>query len=479
MTMKTFSPNDSLYNRPPNIQKGIGFSPKTLSDWLATSPGSQRSAQFGYFGPGSLLRKDITAAGDPLQLGDFFTDTYGAKVWDSLNSQTRTFNLVRKVAWGPTTGWRIRSGRNLSTQGVSETGALPETDSPDLQTINIRPSFIVTSMGVSALAQFVATLEGGIGDALAVEQESAEVDHLKVINRMLMAPAMIRVASTAGNVDTLVAGGGDRVFINDSFFSSASESTANYATVSSIAGDAVTTTDTGTPATATDTIFFTRTRGGVWSLDDIVNEDGRTVNGTVLTNGPLYGNLTFGDRAADNWNAAGHISSNSGTLRHLATSFIDIVVQNIRQNGFNPDLFITGVEQEVRLGTILQANQHFMGEGKFQVKMGGEATLPGYETGFELATYKKIPIFTDVDTAPVWQLAGNGDALRGTDFFVFDTRFLEMPVLFTTQYLESRDYIHNNLLGIKAIFLTAMNTRCLNFRAQGKITDLTDGVNAN
>ena len=120
-----------------------------------------------------------------------------------------------------------------------------------------------------------------------------------------------------------------------------------------------------------------------------------------------------------------------------------------------------------------------MSEGKFQVKMGGEATLPGYETGFELATYKKIPIFTDVDTAAVWQLAANGDAKRGTDFFVFDTRFIEMPVLFTTQYLESRDYIHNNLLGIKAIFLTAMNVRALNFRAQGKVTDLTDGVNAN
>jgi len=162
----------SLFSSAPqgNINKAIGFSPKTIQDWLATAPGSQRSAQFGFFGPGALLRKDISAAGDPLQLGDFFTDTFGAKVWDSLNSQTRTFNLIRKVAWGPTTGWRIRSGRNLSTQGVGETSALPTVDSPDLETVNVRPAFIVTSMGVSALAQFVATLEGGIGDALAVEQ---------------------------------------------------------------------------------------------------------------------------------------------------------------------------------------------------------------------------------------------------------------------------------------------------------------------
>ncbi len=58
-----------------------------------------------------------------------------------------------------------------------------------------------------------------------------------------------------------------------------------------------------------------------------------------------------------------------------------------------------------------------------------------------------------------------------------DTRYLELPVLFTTQYMESRDYIHNNMLGIKAIFLTAANLRCYNFRAQGKVTDLTDGLN--
>ena len=131
----------------------------------------------------------------------------------------------------------------------------------------------------------------------------------------------------------------------------------------------------------------------------------------------------------------------------------------------------------MRLGTILQANQHFIGDATFQVKQGGEGTLPGYQTGFEVSTYKKIPLFTDPDAPPVWQLAANGDARRGTDVLVLDTRYLELPVLFTTQYMESRDYIHNNMLGIKAIFLTAANLRSLNFRAQGRVTDLSDGVN--
>lgn len=472
--------NDSLYNTGGHtLTKSMGMQPKTLSDWLSVTPGSQRTAQYGYFGPGALLRKDITSAGDTTIGTDFFTNTFGAKVWDSLNSQTRFFNLLRKVAWGPTTGWRIRSGRNVSTQGVGETAALPTIDTPDLQTVQVQPSFIVTSMGVSALAQFLATLEGGLGDALAVAQESAEVDHLKKMNQMLMQPGGLRVAIGGGSTDTLVTGGGEYVSIGDTFHVSGDEGSGKFITITAVSGDVITYSETGgVTSPQTDDVLYTRTRGGPWSIDDVVNEDARNINGVgALTNGPMYGSLTFGGRTAGGWNAAGHINSNAGTLRHLGTGLVDNVVQNIRINGFNPDLFVTGVEQEVRLGTILQANQHFMGEGKFQVKMGGEASLPGYETGFEVSTYKKIPLFTEVDTAPVWQLAGDGDAKRGTDFFVLDTRFLELPVLFTTQYMESRDYIHNNMLGIKAIFLTAFNLRCLNFKAQGKITDLSDGTN--
>ncbi|KKK99027.1 hypothetical protein LCGC14_2636860, partial [marine sediment metagenome] len=400
----------------------------------------------------------------------------------SLNSQTRFFNLLRKVAWGPTTGWRIRSGRNASTQGVGETGALPTIDSPDLQTVQVQPSFIVTSMGVSALAQFLATLEGGLGDALAVEQESSEVDHLKNINQQILYPATMRVETDNGAASfDVVTGGGAYIGVGDVFHSTANaganEATGIFTTVTSIAGDVITATPTLSGDPDTNAIIYARSRGGMWSLDDIVNQDGRTVNGVAISNGPLYGSLVFGARTAAGWNAAGNINGNAGVLRHLSTAHLDRVIQNIRINGFEPDLLLGGVEQEVRLGTILQANQHFMGEGKFQVKMGGESTLPGYETGFEIATYKKIPFFTDVDTAPVWQQEANGDAKRGTDVFVLDTRYLEVPVLFTTQYLESRDYIHNNMLGIKALFLTAANLRCYNFRAQGKVTDLSDGLN--
>src|SRR4051812_1724552 len=109
----------TLTKAGPNL-----FQPNNVTEWVQRTPGggiAGAQQDYGYFGPGSgLIRKDITGAGNTFVGSDFFVNTFGAKVWDSLNSQTRTFNLLRKVPWGNTTGWRIRSGRNNSTQPVSE-----------------------------------------------------------------------------------------------------------------------------------------------------------------------------------------------------------------------------------------------------------------------------------------------------------------------------------------------------------------------
>ena len=457
------------------INKGVVWTPKTLSDWLTRVPGgvSPREARYGYFGPSSgLIQKDITAAGDAFMSTDFFVNTFGAKVWDSLNSQTRFFNLLRKVAWGPTTGYRIRSGRNMSTQPVSETGALPTVDSPDLQTVYIQPKFIVTSLGVTALAQFLGTLEGGIGDALAVAQETAMIDHTKRLNQMLLAAGSQRVVAGGGTPDTII----DANWVN----------VGDVLNGTTVAGDV---TITGvTPATnvityggnalATDEIIFIASRAGFASIDDIVEKTGRTINGVALSvaQAPNYGSLVMANRDADEWNAS-QVYDNSGVLRHLTTGLLDQAIDGSRRKGGEPDLIVTGVEQVTRLGTILQANQHFIGEGTFQVKLGGEGTLKGYPTGFQVATYKGIPVFHDFDAPTSVQLAANGDAKRGANAYVLDTRFLEIPVLFTTQYMESRDYLQNNMLGVKAIYLTGGDLRCLDFVKQAKVCDLSDGVN--
>lgn len=462
---------------PSMINKTAVYSPRSIADWLQRVPGGagSRELRYGYFGPGSgLLQKDITSSppADAFIATDFFVNTFGAKVWDSLNSQTRAFNLLRKVAWGPTTGYRIRSGRNLSTQPVGEVAALPDIDAPDLQTVYVQPVFIVTSLGVSALAQFLGTLEGGIGDALAVAQESAMIDHTKRLNEMLLASSSQRVVAGGGSPDTVI----EANWLN----------IGDVVNGTTVAGDVtVTALNYGTNAVTysgnnltTDEIIFIKTRAGIWSLDDVVDETALTINGVALSNAQAagYGSLVPADRDALAW-SAGNVFNNSGTLRHLGTGMLDQSIDQVRRAGGDPDLILTGIEQITRVGTILQANQHFIGEGVFQVKQGGEGTLVGYPTGFQVATYKGIPMFHDFDIATSYQLAANGDAKRGGNAYVLDTRFIELPVLFTTQYMESRDFLQNNMLGIKAIYLTALNTRALDFRKQAKVTDLSDGVN--
>jgi hypothetical protein len=456
--------------------------------------GSGRELRYGYFGPGSgLIAKDITTSPpvDAFVQADFFTNTFGAKVWDSLNNQTRAFNLIRKVAWGPTTGYRIRSGRQTNTQPVGEVAALPDIDSPDLQRLNLTPRFIVTPGGVSALAQFLGTLEGGIGDALAVAQEFAMIDHTKRINQMLVGKPWSRIINDPGTgsvFDVVDASGfnvGDVVIVINS--TTGADQTGGPYTVTGVnltsTPNQVTVQGAINAAVAADDMLMVTSYAAPHSLDAAVADDSALDLGLSVapTAGRTpYGSIARGGRnstdSAERW-ASSNVFANGGTLRHLTTGLLDQAIDEVRRNGGEPDLILTGVEQVTRLGTILQANQHFIGEGTFQVKLGGEGTLKGYPTGFQVATYKGIPVFHDFDVAKSERQAAYGDSTRGAHAFVLDTRFIEIPVLWTTQYMESRDYLQNNMLGIKFIFVTAMELRMLDFRKQAKIVDLTDGTN--
>lgn len=468
------------------------YNPRTLADWVQRVSGGSgpRELRYGYFGPGSgLIQKDITASppADAFVASDFFTNTFGAKVWDSLNSQTRVFNLLRKVAWGPTTGYRIRTGRNRSTQVVGETAALPDIDSADLASLYVQPRFVVSAMGVSALAQFLGTLEGGIGDALAVQQESTMIDHTKRLNHQVVSKPWSRITADPGTGTTfqvIDAAGfevGDTVVVINA--STGADQTGGPYTVTAVNYDTnVVTVSAAIDAAVADNDFLmVTTPAGIYSLDTALSDDdaadvgglvasaGRTTYGSIARNGRESGDTTEKF-------ATSTVKSNAGVLRHLTTTLLDQAIDSVRSNGGEPDLIATQVEQLTRLGTVLQANQHFIGEGTFQVKMGGEGTLVGYPTGFQVATYKGIPLFHDFDLAKAEQQAANGDGFGGGHVDVMDTRFIELPVLFTTQYMESRDYLQNNMLGIKAIYLTAYQLRVLDFRKQAKIVDLTNGV---
>ncbi|KKL13503.1 hypothetical protein LCGC14_2525100, partial [marine sediment metagenome] len=364
------------------VNKAAVFTPKSLADWMQRVPGgSGRELRYGYFGPGSgLIAKDITTSppADAFVQADFFTNTFGAKVWDSLNNQTRAFNLLRKVAWGPTTGYRIRSGRQQNTEVVSEVAALPDIDSPDLETISIQPRFVVTPGGVSALAQFLGTLEGGIGDALAVAQEFAMIDHTKRLNQQLVAKANSRITAEPGTGTTYTVINAQGFDIGDTVIAIIDTSGVDVAggvrTVTSVnyVTNVITVSAAIDTAVADNDILMVVTKAGPISLDTaIADDDAPVLGGGFDTTSGLtrYGSIARNAResatAAEVWassnvfTAAGLGSAATGgdVLRHLTTSLLDQAIDEIRRNGGEPDLILTQVEQVTRLGTILQANQ--------------------------------------------------------------------------------------------------------------------------
>ena len=182
-----------------------------LSEFIA---GAERNLRQSMLPPGYFAKQTY------LQTGDVFNATYGRKVWDALNNQTRFWNIVRKVQWGPTTGWRVRSDRgpgdttqvlatgitgtvNSRSRPITETGALPQIDSSAFQRVDSLPRIVASAFGVSLVGQITSGLEGGMGDNLAVEQEAAARDHIKEINQELLLSATDRIATT-GASDTAV-----------------------------------------------------------------------------------------------------------------------------------------------------------------------------------------------------------------------------------------------------------------------------------
>ena len=347
--------------------------------------GAERNLRSSMMPPGYFAKQTY------LQVSDVFTATYGRKVWDALNNQTRFWNILRKVQWGPTTGWRVRSDRGDSrSRPVTETGSIPTIDVSAYQNVDSAPRIMATDFGVSLKSQIMSGLEGGMGDNLAVEQEAAARDHIKEINQELLLRSET-IATTAG-----ASGTGE---------------------ILNAAGDA-------------------------------------------------YNQAT---RAAGGWNAAATVLHNSGTGRNLTLSLLDQAIREVRVNGADPDVILMGYDQFDRLSSLLQAQQRYMDWGEFVVKVGDESTLPGSHAGFQVSTYRGIPVIVDPDAPTSFTAA---DAELGSNVYVLDTRYLELAVAAPTQYIDNRDFFQANAFVLRGLFYTIGELRALRMDAHAKITDL-------
>ena len=127
-----------------------------------------------------------------------------------------------------------------------------------------------------------------------------------------------------------------------------------------------------------------------------------------------------------------------------------------------------GYDQFDRLSSLLQAQQRYMDWGEFVVKVGDESTLPGSHAGFQVATYRGIPVIVDPDCPKSYTTSGLG----GSNVYVMDTRYMELAVAAPTQYIDNRDFFQANAFVLRGLFYTIGELRALRMDAHAKITDL-------
>ena len=401
-----------------------------------------------------------------------FNTTYGRKVWQALNNQTRFFNAVPRVVWGNTAGWRVRTDRGSGrSKPVTETGSLPTVDISNIETVSSLPRIVSTTFGASVKSVFTAQLEGGVGEVLALENENAQLDHVKEINEELLAGTAYLTSAGATTTFTVPAAIAKHFKVGDTV-GQRDDSAGGFDRTSGSAVAAVN-TSTGVVTVASGTTFadsdtaFIYTRAGMTSIDDIVAEDGMAAGGGSA-NTRAY-DLTQAGRTAGAWNAGASVSYNSGTGRSLSLNLLDTAIQKIRENGGEPKLILLGHDQYFNLERLLNSNQRYMGQEEYQVGVGSERTFPGTRTGLVLATYQGIPILPDAD---VPKSVSSADAVLGTNVYVLDTDYLEIAVAQPTQYVENRDYFAANALVVRGLLYTMAELRCKNIFVQAKIADL-------
>jgi len=382
-----------------------------------------------------------------------------------------TWNAIKKVAWGPTTGWRNRTDRGSGRSGpVTETGAIPTVDVSAYVNISSLPRIVVSDFGVSVKSMFTGQLEGGVGDILAVEREGTMRDHIKEINQELLLGCGC-LCSTAGGgvteykIPTALQCNrvGDTVGLSDA--GGAVETGGVISAIASAGGtDTVTVTSFGVTPADGDAVY-TRIRCGFTSIDDIVSEDAQVLGGQ--TSYPDVYNLTT--RTAGTYAAGASVSYNSGVGRDLTLALIDTAILNSREHGGEPKLILLGHDQYFKLNGLLQAQQRFMGAAELQVGVGDERTYPGTATGLQVATYLGIPVLPDVDVPHSGDV---DDATLGSNVYVLDTDYLELAIAQPTQYVENRDFFQANALVVRGLLYTMAELRCTNIWVQSKIADL-------
>ena len=159
--------------------------------------------------------------------------------------------------------------------------------------------------------------------------------------------------------------------------------------------------------------------------------------------------------------------------RTLTLSLLNTVIRDLRLNGGNPKVMLTGYDTIQHISDLLQSQERFMDTAEIVPTHGGVKGVKGSEVGFRVASYYGIPLIPCKDMPQTGQSAAN----KLSDILMLDTDHLWLAMVKPTQYFEdgidSGNPFGVKKLGNQAMYRTIGETGCSFFKGQGKITNIT------
>ena len=349
---------------------------------------------------------DLTYTSDPSAA---FNTTFGAKVYNQLNTKSEVFKLLKKEPWTQS-GWRVLTGRHAQTAGVAENnseagGALPDTDKPDLTNVTATLKQVVSTWEISTKAAMLSEADDGLGNLAAFMRKENSEAHMYSIDDMLLTTVDTPASNNFESLDRLGTDAAARPYI------------ANL---------------------AADLDMYDITRDGA---------------------------------GANAWSEGNCVLATAGSAGHSALSLsdLDALIQEALENGvtYSSLIFLTGYDTYQNLKALMQ-NDGAAAGWSYNLAQGGKGSMNGVagEGGLafdsRVGSYDGIPIF----------LSQHVEKDTTSRIHLLDMENIAFRVAAPTTYVDSTNVAVTQKMSHEFALITAGELICYKFKTQGSIRNL-------
>ena len=406
---------------------------------------------------------------------DVYGLLYGQKVWSMLNREVNAFAMISKRPY-TSSGWRILKARPLGgsdakfttgTQAVTATissanAKSPRADqiggveenaklgaangfyplAPEYTKLFVSPKIIAHMFEFSELGMEMAAIDDGVGDIRAIVREDMAKHHAEVQNKMLLMPLTAYDDGTASDIDR------------------------NYTSLLKVVSSSDELASLGT-----NNLFTTSADEG--GVNDLIEPTYRLFGDTSRKPTAADTSYTGNDSFMD---AVVHFGAGYGDTqsRPLTLTLLNNLIRDLRLNGANPKVMLTGYDTIQHISDLLQSQERFMDATEIVPTHNGVKGVKGSEVGFRVASYYGIPLIPCKDM-PATTATATTNSL--SDILVLDTDHLWLSMMKPTQYFEDGITSGNpfgvGTLGNQGMYRTMGEVCCSFFRGQGKLTNIT------